>query len=370
LWIAELLRKVPSTLTEPSVSVLHDLLLRIFNGPAIDGARHMVQLAATLIAQPKLLSTEQVRSLLSTMLTLADRSLLLLSCASRQRAASYLELIASIFKSFAAMATHVKPDALAQCIRPHGVAITRILLRVLESSKTPASWTLRGNAAKYLIPVLDRLLTRDELLHWGPLLHAQLKAGVALEERDNFGQLSVRTTDLRCDVFEAWAALVRVMRDDFIGGLWDCVEAIEWRMAPDYWKAKPPSVQSRWILEALRRIHSAQGDEEDDEYDDSEDHSDEEEQKEQEVSHEPEEEEEDSDESEADAEEQKEAEEKEANAAGEKVDASMANDAAFDADESIHAEGIDDSIEPRDAHDNSPPRESSDDERMTEHRRR
>jgi hypothetical protein len=222
----------------------------------------MVKLATTLMGQgAELMSAEQVRSLLAALLHLADASF---------SSAMYLELVAHIFQSFGELSVRRKSDSLIEHIRPHGPALTCFLMRILKSSTEPVSWPLHGCAAKFLIPILNHLLTRDELLHWGPLLHAQLKAVLAFEERDDMGRLSVHTTNLRCDVFEAWTALVHVMRGDFIGGLWDCVEAIERRMAPDYWKptVTPLSLQQDLMLKAMGPIgieqkdeqHDAQGD--------------------------------------------------------------------------------------------------------------
>jgi hypothetical protein len=367
--MAGFVRKVPAALTAPSVSVLHDLLLRSFNGPAIDEqfALHMVKLATTLMdVGTKLMSPDQVCSLLAAMLHLADA---LFSSSSR------LELVAHMFQSFGELSVQREPDSLIAHIRPHGLAITRLLLRIFKSNTSPASWPLHSYVAKFLIPVLDRLLTHEEMLHWGPLLHAQLKAGLALEERDEMGQLSVRTTDLRCAIFEAWTALVRVMRGDFIGGLWDCVEAIERRMAPDYWKhtATPLSLQQDLMLKAMGPIGIEQKDEQHDQQgDDAPDPSDDKEQKEQEGSDDQKEEDEETEGNKAAAQEQEAAEEKKAAANEEQADASMPAAAEADAGQAA-VEDEDEFI-----NDNIPywrryemaVRASSDDEEMTQDQRR
>jgi hypothetical protein len=333
----------------------------------------MVKLATTLMGQgAELMSAEQVRSLLAALLHLADASF-----SSSMR----LELVAHIFQSFGELSARREPDSLIEHIRPHGLALTRLLLRILKSSMEPAGWPLHGCAAKFLIPVLDRLLTRDELLHWGPLLHTQMKAVLALEERDEMGRLSVHTANLRCDLFEAWTALVHVMRGDFIGGLWDCIDAIEWRMARDYGKptVTPLSLQHDSMMKAMLDAESIeQKDEKRDQLDDdAQVHSGDNEQKEHEGSDEKKEPEEAEEEKETegnkvDAREEEEAEEKKETPDEEQAVASMTAAAEADAGQTAvedEDEFINDDVPYWRRYDRDV-RESSEDEDMAQDQRR
>jgi hypothetical protein len=238
-----------SVLAPAAVPPLKKLLMHVLHAPAVGviDAQQLLKLVPVLCsnAPTVMLGTDDASSsshggnILVALLRFAEATLFSSPSSPHHRSdlqSTHYELVSAVFEVIAEVATRAEPDTLTDHIRPHGVAVMRFLLRVLESSTKPMSWTLRGNAAKHLAPVLDCLLARDELLHLAPLLHVQLKAGFALDQFDPHGWRTRDVIHLHESIFAAWTSLVHVLRVDFAAGLRECVESIARFLSVEFWK--------------------------------------------------------------------------------------------------------------------------------------